>query len=124
MHLTKRERQIMDVVYRLGSASASQIQDGLPDAPGSSSVRTLVARLETKGWLKHVQDGRRFVYAPIVPRSKARRNALMHLVRVFFDGSVSETLSTLIDANSGRISDDEIVRMRKMIEQARRRRSP
>ena len=124
MQLSKRERQIMDVVYRLGAASVSQIQQGIPDAPGSSSVRTLLARLEDKGWLRHKQEGRRFVYVPTVPRSKARRNALMHLVRVFFDGSVSETLLDLIDANRGRIPKDELDRMREMIEQARRRRSP
>ena len=124
MQLTKRERQIMDVVYRLGAASASQIQDGIPEAPGDSSVRTLLARLETKGWLKHTQEGRRFVYVPTVPRAKVRRNALTHLVRVFFDGSVSETFSTLIELNRGRIQEEEIDRMQKMIEQARRRRSP
>jgi predicted transcriptional regulator len=123
MQLTKRERQIMDVVYKLGAASASQIQEGIPEAPGSSSVRTLIARLEAKGWLKHTQEGRRFVYLPTVPRAKARRNALAHLVRVFFDGSVSETLSTLIEANRGRIPEEEIDRMREMIEEARRRRS-
>ncbi len=123
MQLSKRERQIMDVVYRLGAATSSQIQQGIPDAPGSSSVRTLVARLESKGWLKHKQEGRRFVYVPTVPRSKARRNALTHLVRVFFDGSVAETFSALIDSNQGRIPDDEIERMRGMIERARRRRS-
>ena len=124
MQLSKRERQIMDVVYRLGAASSSQIQQGIPDAPGSSSVRTLVARLEAKGFLKHKEEGRRFVYVPIVPRSKARRNALTHLVRTFFNGSVAETLSALIDTNHGRIPDDEIERMRDMIERARRRRSP
>ena len=124
MQLTKRERQIMDVVYRLGAASASEIQDGIPDAPGHSSVRTLLTRLEAKGWLKHKQDGRRFVYLPTVARAKARRNALAHLVRVFFDGSVSETLSALIEANEGRIPQEEIDRMSAMIERARRRRSP
>lgn len=116
--LSRRERQIMDVVYRLGRATAADVLDGLPEPPSYSAVRTMLRLLEEKGHLRHEQDGPRYVYVPTVARDRARRSALDHLVRTFFDGSTEDVVAALL-ARSDRPSDEELERLALLIEQAR-----
>jgi len=116
--LSRRERQIMDVVYRLGRATAAEVLDGLPEPPSYSAVRTMLRLLEEKEHLRHEQDGPRYVYVPVVARDRARRSALDHLVRTFFDGSAEDVVAALL-ARSDRPSDEELERLAQLIEQAR-----
>lgn len=116
--LSRRERQIMDVVYRLGRATAAEVLDGLPEPPSYSAVRTMLRLLEEKGHLRHEQDGPRYVYAPTVARDRARRSALDHLVRTFFDGSTEDVVAALL-ARSDRPTEEELERLAQLIEQAR-----
>jgi predicted transcriptional regulator len=118
--LSRRERQIMDVLYREGRATAADVLAQLPDPPGYSAVRAMLRVLEDKGHVKHEQDGPRYVYLPTVPREKARRSALRHLVRTFFDGSTEATVAALLDLSDTRISNAELQRLSKLIEQARK----
>src|SRR5262245_7164258 len=106
--LTRRERQIMDVIYTNGRATAAEVQEGMPDAPSYSAVRALLRLLEEKGHVRHVQDGPRYVYVPITPRTAAARSALDRVVQTFFHGSVEQTVATLLDARSRDISDSEL----------------
>lgn len=116
--LSRRERQIMDVVYRLGRATAAEVLDGLPEPPSYSAVRTMLRLLEEKGHLRHEQDGPRYVYVPTVARDRARRSALDHLVRTFFDGSTEDVVAALL-ARGDRPSEEELERLARLIEQAR-----
>ncbi|WP_165222465.1 BlaI/MecI/CopY family transcriptional regulator [Aquisphaera insulae] len=118
--LSRRERQIMDVIYRLGRATAAEVQEALPDPPGYSAVRALLRILEEKGHLKHEQDGPRYVFLPRVPREKARRSALRQLVQTFFEGSTAQAVAALLGEPGARLSDAEIERISKLIEQARK----
>jgi predicted transcriptional regulator len=120
-HLTRRERQIMDVLHELGGeASAEQIRERLPDPPGYSAVRALLARLEAKGAIRHAEKGLRYVYSPTASRSTAQRSALQRLVRVFFGGSSGEALSALLDTEKW--SPDELDEMSRRIEQMKKER--
>ena len=118
--LTRRERQIMDVIYARGRATAQEVQEGIPDAPGYSAVRALLRLLEEKGHVLHEQDGPRYVYVPTTPRTAAARSALDRVVSTFFEGSVEQTVATLLDARSRDISDDELARLARLIEEARK----
>jgi BlaI family transcriptional regulator, penicillinase repressor len=118
--LTRRERQIMDVIYARGRASAQEVQDGIPDAPSYSAVRALLRLLEDKGHLRHVEDGPRYVYMPTTPHTTAARSALDRVVSTFFAGSVEETVATLLDARSRGMSDDELDRLARLIDEARK----
>ncbi|HVS12317.1 MAG TPA: BlaI/MecI/CopY family transcriptional regulator [Thermoanaerobaculia bacterium] len=118
--LSRRERQILDVVYRLGRASVSQVRDLLPDAPSYSAVRGLMRILEDKGHLRHEQDGPRYVYSPTVSRDEARRSALSHLVETFFGGSVEGAVATLLDLESSAVDDATYRRLAELIERARK----
>jgi BlaI family penicillinase repressor len=118
--LSRRERQIMDVVYRFGEATAQDVRDHLPEAPSYSAVRALLRVLEDKGHVRHRQDGPRYVYAPTVPREKARNSALQQLVRTFFDGSTENTVAALLDLSRSGLSPDELDRIRAMIDRARK----
>ena len=115
--LSRRERQIMDAVYRLGEATASEVQAALPDAPSYSAVRAHLRILEEKGHLKHRQEGPRYVFLPIVSRDRARHQALRGVVETFFDGSREQMVATLLD--SGELNDEELQRLATLIEQAR-----
>jgi predicted transcriptional regulator len=95
--LSRRERQIMDIVFRLGRASAAQIHQQLPDPPHAAAVRTLLRILESKGQLRHEKDGPRHVYLPVTPRRQAQRSAVRHLLSTFFDGSRSAAIAALLD---------------------------
>jgi predicted transcriptional regulator len=118
--LSRREREIMDVVYRLGSATASEVLENLTEAPGYSAVRALLRILEEKGHLTHAQDGPRYVYSPTVPRTTARRSALKQVVRTFFDGSAAQAAAALLDMSESALSDDEALQLAALIEKAKR----
>src|SRR3712207_242967 len=105
--LSRRERQIMDVVYRLERATASEVLERLPDPPSYSAVRTLLRILEEKGHLRHEQDGPRYVYLPTVPRDSAKESALRHVLRTFFDNSAEAAVAALLDIRGDGLSDAE-----------------
>jgi predicted transcriptional regulator len=117
--LSRRERQIMDVVYRLGRATAAEVLEGLPDPPGYSSVRALLRVLEEKGHLRHEQDGPRYVFLPTVPRDKARRSALRQLVQTFFDGSTAQAVAALLGEPGAKLTDEDLDRLSRLIDKAR-----
>lgn len=121
--LSRRERQIMEVIYRLGEASVSDVQEALPDPPAYSSVRTLLGVLETKKFLKHRKKGRAYVYLPVVSREKARHSALRNVVQNFFDGSVESVVATLMSSSESRLTEDELKRLAKLIEEKRKEES-
>jgi predicted transcriptional regulator len=117
--LSRRERQIMDVAYRLGRASVTEILDGLHDPPSYSAVRALLRILEDKGHLRHEQDGTRYVYLPTLSRAKASRSALRGLVTTFFDGSPEQAMAALLDVSREDLSSQDLDRLAALIEQAR-----
>jgi BlaI family penicillinase repressor len=117
---TGRERQIVDILYARGRATAAEVQTGLPDPPSYSAVRAMLRILEEKGHVRHEQDGPRYVYLPTVARDNAKRSALRHMLRTFFDGSAEQAISTLLDDASTKLSDAELDRLARMIDQARR----
>ena len=116
--LSRRERQIMDIVYRRARATAAEVLDDLPDPPTYSAVRAALRLLEEKGLLKHEMDGKRYVYLPTTPRKQARVTALKHLVRTFFNGSPEQVVNALIE--DARPSAAELERLAKLIDHARR----
>jgi predicted transcriptional regulator len=118
--LTRRERQIMDVIYRRGQATVAEVLAGLPDPPSYSSVRTLLKLLETKGQLRHEASGPRYVYIPTVSRDKARRSALRNVVKTFFDGSTEEAVAALLDVHDARRGPVEMERISALIDNAKR----
>lgn len=118
--LSRRERQIMDVLYRLGSATAAEVQANIDDAPSYSAVRALLRILVDKGHIKHSYDGPRYVYAPIVSRPVAQKSALKQLVKTFFDGSTSNAVAALLDMSGKDLSDGELEKLAKIVDQAKR----
>jgi predicted transcriptional regulator len=118
--LTKRERQIMDVLYRLGRATAAEIMDALPGAPSYSTVRTQLRVLEGKGHVRHEEQGLRYVYLPTLPRHAARRSALKHLVETFFDGSSAKVVAALLGGEGAGITDEELARIARLVDEARK----
>ena len=121
LDLSRRERQIVDALFRLGRASAAEVRAGLPDPPSYSAVRALLRILEEKGHVRHEQDGPRYVYMPTVARDSAKRSALRHLVQTFFEGSATQAISALLDVSSSKLSDAELERLSYLLEQARKR---
>lgn len=118
--LTKRERLIMDALYRLGRATAAEIRETLPGAPSDSTVRTQLRVLESKGHIRHEEQGLRYVYLPTVPRQAARRSALRHLVDTFFDGSSAALVTTLLGTDAGKLTDEDLARIEALIKTARK----
>lgn len=118
--LSRRERQIMDLLYRSGRATAGEVMSALPGAPSDSTVRTQLRVLEAKGHVRHEEDGHRFVYMPVVSRRAVRKSALRHLVDTFFDGSAERVVEALLGGNTARITPEELDRIAELIEQARR----
>jgi len=116
--LSRRERQIMDVIYRRGRATAAEVLDDLPDPPSYSAVRAMLRLLEEKGHVRHEQDGPRYVFLPIVARDRARQSALSHVVRTFFDGSATEAVAALLN-DGAKLSNDDLDRLAAMIDKAR-----
>ncbi len=118
--LSRRERQIMDAIYRRGQATAAEVLEEMPDPPGYSAVRAMLRVLEEKGHLRHEPRGPRYVFLPTVPREQARRSALQQLVRTFFDGSTEQTVAALLDLSDRGLSDAELDRLSRLIDQARK----
>ena len=118
--LTRRERQIMDVLYRAGRATATEVMAALPGEPNSSTVRTQLRVLEEKGHVRHDEEGLRYVYSPAVPRHAARRSALKHLVETFFDGSAEQVVAAVLGGEASRLSDEDLERISELIEKARK----
>jgi predicted transcriptional regulator len=119
-NLSRRERQIMDLLFQRGRATAADVQEGLPDAPSYSAVRALLRILEEKGHVRHEQDGPRYVYLPRADRERARQSALKHLVHTFFDGSAEQAVAALLGTGGGRMAPEELERLAVLIEQARK----
>jgi len=117
--LSRRERQIMDVLYRTGRATAAEVQAALPGSPSDSTVRTQLRVLETKGHVVHETQGNRFVYAPSVPRHSARRSALRHLMDTFFDGSRAKVVAALLGTDAGKLTPEELERIEALVRRAR-----
>jgi predicted transcriptional regulator len=115
--LSRRERQIMDIIYRRGKATAAEVLDDLPDPPTYNAVRAALRLLEEKGRLAHEMDGKRYVYLPTTPRSQAKTNALRHLVRTFFNGSPEQVVNALLEDTQP--SPAELDRLARLIERAR-----
>ena len=120
-HLSRRERQIMDVIYKLGKASAADVLEGLPNPPSYSAVRAMLRLLEEKGYIRHEQDGPRYVFSPTVAREKARRSALKQMMQTFFDGSTTDAVAALLDISRSKLSEEELDSLSRMIEEARKR---
>jgi predicted transcriptional regulator len=118
--LTRRERQIMDVLYRRGRATAADVMAALPGEPSSSTVRTQLRVLEEKGHVSHEEEGLRYVYAPAVPRHAARKSALKHLVETFFDGSAEQVVAAVLGGEASRLSDDDLKRIAELVADARK----
>jgi BlaI family transcriptional regulator, penicillinase repressor len=118
--LSRRERQIMDILYRSGKASASDVLNAMPDPPSYSAVRAMLRVLEEKGHVKHQEEGLKYVYAPVVARDKAKRSAVKHVMETFFNGSAEQIVAALLDVSSTRLTRGELDRMAEMIEKAKK----
>lgn len=120
--LSRRERQIMDVLLEAGEASAEEVRTRLPEPPSNSAVRAMLARLEEKGQVTHAEKGLRYVYRPAISRQEAQRSAVSRLVRVFFDGSAAQAVTGLLGQSADQLGDAELDELSAAIEQARQRR--
>jgi len=119
-NLSRRERQIMDILYQRGRASAQEILDALPDPPTYSAVRAKLRVLEEKGHVRHQEESLRYVYLPVVARDAARKSALRHMVSTFFAGSVQDTVAALLDLSTANLKSADLDRITELIEQARK----
>jgi predicted transcriptional regulator len=118
--LSRRERQIMDLVYRMGEASAADIHRELPDAPTYTTVRGLLRILVEKRHLRYEQDGKRYVYRPSTPKPAAGASSIAHVVNTFFAGSTADAFAALLGTRAGRMSEDELARLSRLVTEARR----
>ena len=118
--LSRRERQIMDIIYQRSQATAAEVMEHLPDAPSYSAVRALLRVLEEKGHVRHKQDGPRYVFLPTVSRDRAQKSALRQVVGTFFEDSAEQTMVALLDMTAKDMSDAELDRLSEVIEQARK----
>ena len=117
--LSRRERQIMEIVYEFGRASAADVRERMPDPPSYSAVRAMLRILEDKGHIRHEQVGPRYVFLPTVPREQASENALRRLVRTFFDGSPEGAMAALLDLEGDHLDDEALRRIARRIDEAR-----
>ena len=118
--LSRRERQIMEILYQRGKASVSEVRDVMTDAPGYSAVRAMLRVLEEKGHTRHQAEGLKYVYMPTVAREKAKRSAVKHLLDTFFAGEPDQIVAALLDVSATRLTREELDRMSEMIENAKR----
>jgi predicted transcriptional regulator len=118
--LSRRERQIMDILYKRGRATAAEVMQELSGEPSYSTVRTQLRVLEEKGHISHEEDGLRFVYAPAVPRRAARKSALRHLVDTFFDGSAEQVVAAVLGGEAARLSEEELNRIAELVARAKK----
>src|SRR6202048_2159697 len=117
--LSRRERQIMDILYQRGKSSATEVREAIPNAPGYSAVRAMLRVLEDKGHIRHQAEGLKYVYLPTVTRDKAKRSAVKHLLDTFFNDSPEQVVAALLDVSSTRMTRVELDRMTEMIEKAK-----
>ena len=120
LRLSRRERQILAVLYHRGRASAAEVQTAMPDPPSYSAVRAMLRVLEEKGHIKHQAEGLKYVYVPVVSRDRAKRSAMRHLLETFFHDQPEQAVATLLDVSSRRLKPQELDRMAELIEKARR----
>src|SRR5271154_1961505 len=120
--LSRRERQMMDILFAKGRATGQEIQEGLPDKPNYSSVRTILRVLERKGYVRHVEEGLRYVYQPTVPRAAASRSALQRIIRTFFDGSAKEAVAALLDPAAFPLNEKELGELARIVDRAKKER--
>lgn len=120
--LSRRERQIMDILLELGEAPAEEVRTRLPDPPSYSAARAMLRKLEEKGMVRHREESLRYVYAPAISRDEARESAVSRLVRVFFDGSAARAVNALVDRSASELSDEDLDRLARTIDEARKRR--
>jgi len=118
--LARRERQIMDILYRRGRATAADVMKDLSGSPNYSTVRTQLRVLEEKGHVRHEEEGLRYVYMPAVPRHAARKSALNHLVETFFDGSAAQVVAALLGGDTSRMSEEDLARISELIAKSRK----
>jgi predicted transcriptional regulator len=118
--LSRRERQIMDILYRQGKASSSEVREQMDDAPSYSAVRAMLRVLEEKGHVRHQAEGLKYVFVPTVARDKAKRTAVKHVMETFFNGSPEQIVAALLDVSSARLTREELDRMSKLIEDAKK----
>src|SRR5262245_22848554 len=121
LNLSRRERQIMDVVYARGQVTVAEVLEDLPDPPSYSAVRAMLNKLERKQYLRHEEHGPRYVYVPTLPREEVQETALERMMNTFFDGSPSKAVAAILDMSAMDLTDAEIDEMAKLIEQARGR---
>ena len=119
-NLSRRERQMMDILYQRGRATAQEILDAMPDPPTYSAVRAKLRVLEEKGHIRHEEEALRYVYLPVVARDSARKSALKHLVSTFFAGSVQETVAALLDLSPSNLTAQDLDRISKLVDQAKK----
>ena len=119
-NLSRRERQIMDIIYKRAQATAVEVMENLPEPPSYSAVRAMLRLLEEKGTLKHQLDGLRYVYLPTVSREKARQSALKQMLQTFFDDSTEDAVATLLDMSKSKLSKADLDRLSKLIDEARK----
>ena len=117
--LGRRERQIMDVIFELGEASVAEVLSRLPDPPSYSAVRTMIRYLEGKGFLRHRQQGTKFIYRAIEPKESVSRSALSHLIKTFFGGSAPDAMAAILDVTSQELSEEDLHRIEQLIRNAR-----
>ena len=118
--LSRRERQIMDFLYQRGKASVGEVMDGIPDPPGYSAVRATLRTLEQKGRVSHEEDGRAYIYRPTLRRDAARKSALTHVLKTFFDNSAEQAVAALLELKGPRISEAELNRVSRLVENAKK----
>jgi predicted transcriptional regulator len=121
--LSRREREIMDILYALGRATGQEVQERLPDQPSYSTVRTILRILERKGHVRHVEEGQRYIYRPAVAREAAKKSAIHRLIATFFDGSAKAAAAALLDPASSQLSDTDLKELEDMIRGARKEKS-
>lgn len=121
--LSRRERQIMDVLFREGEGTVAVVRRGLPDAPSYSAVRALLGILVDKGLVTHRQEGRAYVYRPTLSADSAGESALKHVVRTFYDGSVADVVASLVNLKGAKLSDEEIDRLEELVRKSRSKRA-
>ena len=118
--LSRRERQIMDILFARGRASVAEVLEGLPDPPSYSAVRALLGILESKGFVKHLEEGPRYIYQPVQSRSKAGQSMMRQILQVFYGGSLEKAVAALLGASPDKISRSEIERLEKLIRQSQK----
>ena len=118
--LSRRERQIMDLLFQRGKASVGEVMDGIPDPPGYSAVRATLRTLEQKGRVTHEEDGRAYIYRPTLRRDAARKSALTHVLKTFFDNSAEQAVAALLELKGPRLSDAELERVSRLVENAKK----